>query len=232
MKIAVCDDEKTIRELMEAYLIEYFETRKISGEVGLYAAGEPFVKHNKSYDLVFLDYKLPDGNGLDFAKRIRQENDKIFIVFATSFEEYASDGYTVSAFRYLVKPLRKEDLFEAMDVFTRLYQTDRKIAVNGLDKTIYVDADEGMYIEAQKKYPLVHTTSKNITSYKSISEYEAEIKNTHFFRVQRSFIVNMKYISAISKKTITLSCGEELSIGKNYYDAFLQSYMGYLKYKN
>ena len=232
MKIAICDDEKTIRETLKAYLDEYFDSRNLSSDVDLFAFGEDFVKKNANYDLVFMDYRLEDGNGLDFAKRIREENDRIVIVFSTSYGEHVFESFTLNTFRYLLKPLEKDAVFETMDAFVKLYQTNRKIIIIGLDKETYIDADAVLCIEAQKKYAKVHTTQGCYTSYKSISRYEAEINHTHFFRVQRSFIVNMKYVSEIEKKTITLSNGETIGISPKVYDAFLQSYMGYLKYKH
>lgn len=232
MRIAVCDDEQTIRETLETYLNEYFESRRMSSEVDLYASGGEFVKNNARYDLVFMDYELPDGNGIDFVKQIRQENDRIFIVFSTSYGEHVFESFSLNTFRYLLKPLGRDAVFETMDAFVKLYQTNRKIIINGLNKETFVDADAVMYIEAQKKYTLVRTTQGSYTSYKSISRYEAEINHTHFFRTHRSYIVNMKYISEIEKKTIVLSNGERIVISPRVYDAFLQSYMGYLKYKN
>ena len=231
MRIAICDDEKAIREMLQAYLSEYFTERNLSARLGLFGTGGEFVKHSDDYDLVFMDYALPDGNGLDFVKRIRRENDRITIVFATSYADHMQDSFEVNTFRYLVKPFEKKDVFRAMDAFVHVYQKDRKIIIVGLNKETFVDADAVICIEAQKKYTRVCTTQGSFTSYKSISAYEAEINHTHFFRTHRSYIINMKYISEIEKKTVLLSNGERISVSPRIYDAFLQSYMGYLKYK-
>ena len=231
MKIAICDDEKVIREMLQGYVSEYFTAHNRSAELGLFGTGEEFVKRSADYDLVFMDYALPDGNGLDFVKRVRAENDRIFIVFSTSYGEHVFESFSLNTFRYLLKPIEKDDVFEALDNFTRIYQKDFKIIIEGLNKEIFVDADAVICIEAQKKYTRVCTTHGSFTSYKSISAYEAEINHTHFFRTHRSYIINMKYISEIEKKTVLLSNGERISVSPRIYDAFLQSYMGYLKYK-
>ena len=232
MKLAICDDEKTIRESLAAMLREYFLSHNLNCAVDLFATGESFVKVNGDYDLVFMDYQLTDGNGIDFAKRVRRENDRIFIIFSTSFQEHVFESFSLDTFRYLLKPIKKETVFEALDAFVKVYQTNRKIIINGTDRDLYVDADAVMYIEADRKYTIVRTTEGAYKSSRRISKYEAEINNPHFYRTHRSYIVNMKYITEIEKKTITLTNGEKIVISPKNYDAFLGSYMSYLKYKS
>lgn len=232
MKIAICDDEQVIREEINSMLNEFFLTHNMTCTVDQFPTGESFVKVNSDYDLVFMDYQLTDGNGIDFAKQVREENNKIFIIFSTSYQEHVFESFTLDTFRYLVKPISKQSVFDALTAFVRLYQTDRKIIINTLDKDYYVDADEVMYIEADKKYTTVRTTAGYHKSYRGISKYEAEINNSHFYRTHRSYIVNMKYISVIEKKTISLTNGEKIVISPKNYDEFIKSYMGYLKYKS
>ena len=232
MRIAICDDEQVIREEISAMLDEYFISHNMTCSVDQFATGESFVKVHNEYDLVFMDYQLTDGNGIDFAKRVRAENESIFIVFSTSFQEHVFESFTLNTFRYLVKPISKTSVFDAMDAFVKIYQTNRKIIINTLENDRYVDADEVMYIEADKKYATVRTTAGAYRSYRGISKYEAEINNPHFFRTHRSYIVNMKYVSQIEKKTITLTNGEKIVISPKNYDSFIKSYMSYLKYKS
>ena len=232
MKIAICDDEQVIRDEIAGMLNEYFLSNNMSCTIDKFATGESYVQVHSDYDLVFMDYQLTDGNGIDFARRVREENESIFIVFSTSFQEHVFESFSLDTFRYLVKPISKDAVFQAMDAFVKLYQTNRKIIIVSLDKSFYVNADEVMYIEADKKYTTVRTTSGAHRSYYGISKYEADINNSHFFRTHRSYIVNMKYISEIERKMITLTNGEKIVISPKSYDAFIRSYMSYLKYKS
>ena len=232
MRIAICDDEQVIREEINAMLDEYFRANNMTCTVDQFATGESFVKVNNDYDLVFMDYQLTDGNGIDFARQVRAENSKIFIIFSTSYQEHVFESFTLDTFRYLVKPISKQSVFDALAAFVRIYQTNRKIIINTLDRDYFVDADEVMYIEADRKYTTVRTTGGYHKSYRGISKYEAEINNSHFFRTHRSYIVNMKYISVIEKKTISLTNGEKIVISPKNYDAFIACYMSYLKYKS
>ena len=111
MRIAICDDEQVIREEINAMLDEFFAANNMTCAVDQFPTGESFVKVNGDYDLVFMDYQLTDGNGIEFAKRVREENAKIFIIFSTSFQEHVFESFTLDTFRYLVKPISKESVF-------------------------------------------------------------------------------------------------------------------------
>ena len=90
------------------------------------------------------------------------------------------------------------------------------------DQNYCLDIDEVLYIEAQKKYTEITTTSGKLRSNKGISAYETEINNPRFFRTHRSFIVNLKYVSNFNRKDITLTNGDWVPISPKRYDAFEQ----------
>ena len=155
----------------------------------------------------------------------------LFVVFFTNYAEYAIDSIKLDTFRYLLKPVSDEDFAEALDTFVNLYQHTRKIIVPTKDRMYYLEADEVIYIEADKKYTVVRTTTGQYRSSKSISQFFLQINNSHFFQTHRSYILNMKYISSIDKRTINLTNGEKVLCSSQKYDEFLKSYMSYLKYE-
>lgn len=232
MKIAICDDEKIIRENIKSQLVQYFNEHNIVCGIDDYEDFRSFDTVSRDYDLVFLDYSIPgDMTGIEYAKKLRGKNEKIFIVFLTSFPEHVFESFSLNTFRYLVKPISGETLTEVVGSFVTLYQTDRKILVPTPEKTYCFDADEVMYIEADRKYTVVRTTGLSIRSNKGISAFEAEINNPRFFRTHRSFILNMKYVSSYDKKDITLTNGEIVMISPKRYDEFVKNYFNYLKYR-
>lgn len=105
MKIAICDDEKEIRESLRNILEEYREPLE---QIDLYAGGEEFLECGKSYDLLFLDIDMKGINGIETARKIRLKDKKIKIVYVTAYKEYASQAFSVHAFGYLLKPIKKK----------------------------------------------------------------------------------------------------------------------------
>lgn len=232
MKIAICDDEKAIRDELRGMMTEFFLEKNMTCVVDTFDTFEKFFAMHSSYDMVLLDYNIPGENGIDFAKRLRAVNKKIFIIFQTSFPEHVFESFSIDTFRYLLKPIDKSLLFEALEEFIKLYHSNRKIIIQTPEKTTYVDSDEVVMIEANLRYTTVYTTSGDKKSYKSISQYEAEINNPQFFRIHRAYIINMRYVSEIEKKDLRLTTGDIISISPKKYDIFLRSYMSYLKYNS
>lgn len=232
MKIAICDDEKELREEIKSMSVQFMNNSNIACGIDTFEDFKSFYIKNKDYDLVFLDYSIPgDDDGIEFAKKLRQENKNIFIVFLTSFPEHVFESFSLNTFRYLVKPINESVLNETLSSFVTIYQTDRKIFVSFGDQNFCYDVDDVICIEAQRRYTEITTTAGKQRSNKGISAYEGEINNPHFFRTHRSFIVNMKYVSNFNHKDITLTNGDWVPISPKRYDAFEQSYFSYLKYK-
>ena len=230
MKIAICDDERQIICDYSKIINEYLFENNIVCSVDGFVDGNSFLQLANEYDLVFLDYDLPDINGMDIARNIRENDGRIMIVFLTAYAEHVYDSFEVDAFRYLLKPVSKEKIYETLNKFLNIYNHNRKITIPTNIGHISVDADEVIYIEAAKKHTKVKTTGNEYIANKAISVYQTEIANPHFFRTHRGYIVNMRYISTVEKNTITLTNGEIVLLSSKCRDEFNKSYMNYLKF--
>lgn len=230
VKIAICDDERQIINDYSKIINDYLYEKNIVCAVDGFSDGKSFLQIYNEYDIVFLDYDLPDINGIDIAKNIREKDGRIMIVFLTAYAEHVFDSFHVDTFRYLVKPVSEAQIYEALDKFLDIYNHNRKIIIPTNTAHISVDADEVIYIEAAKKHTKVKTTGNEYIANKAISVYQTEIANPHFFRTHRGYIVNMRYISTVEKNTITLTNGEIVLLSSKCRDEFNKSYMNYLKF--
>lgn len=220
MKIAICDNERQIIEDYTKIINDYLYEKNIVCSVDGFADGKSFLLLSNEYDLVFLDYDLPDINGMDIARKIRESNGRIIIVFLTAYAEHVYDSFEVDTFRYLLKPVSEEKIYEALDKFFDIYNHNRKIAIPTGTSVICIDVDEVIYIEAAKKHTKIKTTGNEYIANKAISVYQTEIANPHFFRTHRGYIVNMRYISTVEKNTITLTNGEIILLSAKCRDEF------------
>ncbi len=231
MRIAICDDEAAVRTEMRRRISAFLVENNLACEIREFEKGGDFVAVNDRFDLVFMDYMLPDGNGIDFVRQIREVNRSLLVVFLTVYADHAIESIRLDTFRYLLKPVSDELLNEALESFVTLYSSTRKIIVPLDGKTLYLDADDVMYIEADKKYSVVRTVTGQYLCQKGINEFYTEINNPHFFRTHRSYVLNMRYVSSIEKKTVVLTNGEKVICSAGNYDEFLKNYMSYLKYE-
>ena len=122
--------------------------------IGRYQSAEQFLfcmKDEPHYDFAFLDIQMSKINGLQLAKMIREEDRLIFLVFTTALKKYAPKGYEVSAFRYLIKPLQENEVFQALTKASQMIE-DRKreaVIVTRGDESRRIYKDDICYIEVE-----------------------------------------------------------------------------------
>ncbi len=120
IKIAVCEDEKETQLLIEDYLENILEDINIEYEIQKYLSGEDLLESNlKDIDILLLDIKMEKLNGMDTARKIREVDNEMEIIFITSLIDYVQEGYEVRAYRYLLKPIELEDLKTCVNLYQR-----------------------------------------------------------------------------------------------------------------
>jgi len=174
------------------------------------------VMQRENIDLVFLDIHLPGLKGLDFVKTLQ---DPPAIILTTAYHQYAVEGYELNVVDYLLKPIEFKRFVEAVNkVKAKQGRTGRKtIAIQADKKTVIVSLDEIVYIESQKEYIRIQTTSASFTTKYGLSKIEEELDPSEFLRVHRSFIVALSKIKAFSGHDIEVG-GKSIPIGGNYRD--------------
>ena len=106
ISIAICEDEKIYRDKLKEFLKKFLEQKKYSVEE--FENGESFLErfesdesYRENLDIVLLDIQMDGINGMDVARKIREWNKKLQIIFITAVPDFLADGYEVKAFRYL-----------------------------------------------------------------------------------------------------------------------------------
>ncbi|MCS6957501.1 MAG: LytTR family DNA-binding domain-containing protein [Aquificaceae bacterium] len=159
-------------------------------------------------DVVFLDIRLPDGNGIDVAKEILSMGLKPYVIFTTAYGEYALEAFRVSAVDYLLKPFSQEDLKRAIDkIFEKrnnlaqvmnFIRSERPIIpVKIGNKVMFLSPEDIYYVQAEMGEVSVRTKEGLLPLSKKLYEIEEELKPYYFFRVHRSYLVNLKKVKEL-----------------------------------
>ena len=119
LRIAVCDDEQAQRELLEEYIRKWAKGREYQAGISSFSDGEALLAafSRESFDLLLLDIQMQGTDGMCVARKIRAAGHETGILFVTGYEDYLAEGYEVEAFRYLLKPLQPEKLWDALDQY-------------------------------------------------------------------------------------------------------------------
>ena len=189
------------------------------------------ILNNENIDAIFCDINMPDLNGMDFVKSLSTPP---LIVFTTAYSEYAVEGFKVDAVDYLLKPFGLDDFKRAANrLQERLEVRQQEPAttiVSSEDDSIFVKTDYRVvkivisdirYIEGMSEYLKIHLESlpKPIVTLLSMKKME-EFLPTHFMRIHRSYIINLKKIQEVNKNRVIMDSETYLPIGDNYKDAF------------
>lgn len=216
LRTVLIDDEahmrQTLENLVKQYCPEVLLLAKADGvETGVAAIRKYYP------DLVLLDIKLDDGTAFDLLKRLEPIDFKI--IFITAYDDYAIRAFRLSAIDYLLKPVDPEELLDAVKKAGKTLQENFNIQLNSLNehlqsqdtavRKLIVKTSESihllpvndiLYCESDGGYTtLFLRDQQSIISSTTLREYEDLLTESGFFRVHKSYLINMKYINRFEK---------------------------------
>lgn len=233
IKISVCDDNKIDQEYICKLLREYADKNGIILEVQTFISAEQFLfqyAEEKDYQILVLDIEMEKMNGVELAKKLREDNREIQIFFVTGFSDYISEGYEVDALHYLMKPVGREKFFKVMDKAVSNLKVEEKVLfVQENGEMLKILTKNILYVEVFSHVCIIHTTESSVEAKMPIGELEKKLPNG-FFRVHRSYLVNLEQVKKIGKTEIFLDDGGVIPLSRRKYKdvnlAFIRYFEG------
>ena len=229
IKCLVVDDEPPAREILCRYIAEV-PMLQLAGECGNAVQAMSFLQQ-QSVDLLFLDIRMPQLNGNDLLKILK---DPPKVIFTTAYAEYALEGYDLDIIDYLLKPVQFERFLKAIQKVTQLNHSPEQEAWVPETKQkafVYFRADRKMvkvmlsdilYIESMKDYIKVFTTNRMLITKQSITSVETMLPGNLFLRTHRSFIVSVAKIHSYTTELIEIG-KTEVPIGKLFRNEVMKN---------
>ena len=230
MRIAICDDEKNIRELIGSKVTAQYP----EAEIIFYQSGEEVLLSDKHIDILFLDIQMPGRNGVETARELRKKGNKVILIFVTAVEEYVFQAFDVGAFHYIVKPfddakfaaVLQRAVDEANSKCTKVKALEeRYVMINNRGVHTKVMLDEIVYAEVFNRKIVIHKMNETIEYYGKLSDLEA-LAGDNFFRPHRAYLINFEYVEKYDATTVYLEKGNVLMAKQNYPE-FVKKYMKY-----
>lgn len=241
LKTVIVDDSSPARRLLGLLLKEISLPVQIMGEASTVDEAVSLIGKEKP-DLVFLDIEMPGKSGLTLLDELAGAEHIPDIIFTTAYNQYAIDAFRLSAIDYLLKPIDENLLEKAVaKASERSLSREYSIKLAGLlhnlketdDRCISIPVRGGfelikvndiLYFEADGSYTRIITQSgKSILVSKNLKHFESQLNGVaQFFRIHRSFLVNMNHVSKIEKNQALISNGFAADISADRKDEFLE----------
>ena len=220
LKIAICDDEQNQIEYLTSIVSAWSKENGHICEMRTFPSAEAFLfayEDDNAYDILLLDIEMKHITGVDLAKGIRKKNQTVQIIFITGYSEYISEGYEVAALHYLMKPVSQQKLFSVLDrAAEKIKQNEKCLNLPLSGEMVRVPLHEIKYLDVHQNYVTVHGKA-DYTVKRTLGEFE-DLLDTRFTRVGRAMIVNLTYISRVTKTDVYLSDGTVLPLPRGAYE--------------
>lgn len=238
IKAVVVEDEDGAFNVLKSLIEEYTPQVKILARGNDVASATEAIKKHKP-ELVFLDIRLPDGDGFEVLENCKSHDFEV--IFTTAYGEYREKAFDYFALQYLTKPIDIDKLEYAIKTFENrransfnmekyellkqmFSQNIRKIAIPTGDGYALVEVDSISHCEARSNYTeiFLRDGKKYLTS-KSLKHYDNMLSDFNFYRIHKSFLVNTNYIKEVKQDgTVIMEEGTLLSVSQRAKKDFMK----------
>ena len=243
MYIGICEDEKVQLDYLLKHITAY--CTKVGEELRtecFASAEELLFKYEKDlpFDCLLLDIRMGKMDGMELAARIRQRDRGLPIIFVTGDKDAVFDGYKVGAVRYLLKPIKEQELTEALDFVKREYSGwDKEIPTKKADFFCFnyageytkLDKSSMITIEVQGHYITIYTMAEGMPKEYTFKEtmwgIREKLADERFVLASRSVLVNLEHVKTIARTECVLSTGETIPLSRSCYADFNQAFIKY-----
>jgi DNA-binding LytR/AlgR family response regulator len=227
MKCIIIEDDELSRKVLEEYIRK---TDHLDLVASFHNAIDAInhLGNDAKVDLVFLDIELPQMSGVEFLESLQLTPQ---VIITTSKEDYAVKAFDFNVTDYLLKPIRYPRFYKAVD---KAFKMEKLYEVNRIDDEIFIKKnstliklayDDILWIEALENYVVLNTENDKYTIHFTMKAMEKTLPKYKFLRIHRSYIVNLRKVTAIKEKNLILNFSgktQELPIGKSYRERLLK----------
>jgi two-component system LytT family response regulator len=223
LKALIIEDEVNYLKVFKEMLEKTCPDVQVIGQGGDMKTAEQLILGSDP-DIVFLDIELSDGNTFDLLKQLegkmgKEKFNKLSIIFITAYNQFAIKAFRFSAVDYLLKPILREELTEAVQkvrdrqksaeknasnsllLENVTARTNKKICLSTVGESRICDVSEIMRCESEHNYTkFFFKNEKPLMVSKTLKEYEDLLKEYGFERVHQSHLINTRYIRSFIKK--------------------------------
>lgn len=231
IRIAIVEDDVHTEETIRGYIERYAKSSSQKFSTVSFSDGIEIVEsYNTKFDIILMDVQMKFMNGITAAKHIRERDPAVVIIFITNMSQYAIHGYEVNALDYVLKPINffsfSEKLSKAIERMDKGEKNYIALTVEGGLKRL--DISQIRYIESHGHKISFHLASEEFIAKKiTMTELEKKLEQYHFYRCNKGYLVNLKYVEGI-KDNYAIVAEKLLLISRLKKNAFWEALTNYI----
>ena len=230
VRIAILEDEASVREDLAGYLRRYTRQYGTKFEVSLFADGDEILEdYRPNWDIILLDVEMPRLDGMTTAERIRKLDSEVILIFITNMAQYAIRGYAVDAMDYILKPVpyfafsqQLQKAIRRLEKRTKAYLT---VPVEGGFRR--VDLSGVYYLESAGHKVRLYTEEGEWTAPGSLRQYEETLADKQFARCNSGYLVNLAQVRGMQDGMVLVG-PHSLQISRPRRKAFVEALTDYV----
>ena len=230
IRVAIVEDEAEIREQLMGYVQRYTRQYGTAFEVKTFADGlEILEDYRPAYDLILLDIEMKHLDGMETARRIRELDPEVMLVFITNMAQYAIKGYAVGALDYVLKPVPYFAFSQQLQkVEAQLRRRTRHyLAVPVEGGLRRLDTSCIYYIESEGHRVHFYTEEGDFAAPGALKALEEKLADRPFARCNSGYLVNLAQVQAVQQNTVEVG-PYELQVSRPKRKAFLAALTDYI----
>lgn len=230
IRIAIVEDEDSYAQQLQEYVQQYAREYRRKLEHSRYRDGGTFLNaFTGQFAIILLDASMPGMDGMETARKLRQIDGEVLVLFVTNMAQYAIRGYEVDAIDYILKPVSYFAFSQRLNrAVSRLKKPDKHyLVINHKSGSRKLDVESILYVESQGHNLIYHTTEGNYTIAGTMKEAEETLEPFRFFRCNKGYLVALKHVDGI-QNGCALVGDELLLISRARKNAFLEALTNYI----
>ena len=214
IKVAICDDDKNIVNDIKRYIESY---NGASFEISLFNSGEDLIENKDKFNVIFLDIDMDGIDGIKAAKKIREYDKAVKIIYVTSYTDYLNLAFSVHAFGYLNKPISEEQIHsqisEAISYFKE-EEVQEKLEFVTTDGIVRLAPKEIYYFEYIDRKVVIKTKDYSYSLKGKITAIAKDMAKYDFVMPHQSFTVNLFHVKSIKGYDIFMMDGSLIPLSQ------------------
>ncbi len=227
--VAIVDDDPRDSGLLRGFAEAYFKKNSIPAVIHTFRDGLDFIRGTEHHDIVFMDIRMDKLDGLDAAHLMRKIDRDACLIFVTNMAQFAIKGYQVDALDFIVKPATMSSITYVLDkAMKRLGDSNATILpLKTSEGTVSISSNDILYVEVFDHNLVYHTVKGTYNVRGRISDVSEKLDERNFVLCNRSFVVNLRYVSNITADSLTVG-DTVISISKSRRKELMQRFSSFL----